>query len=407
MPRPDRRLGRWLRGLLVCLVLIVSRDAAAIPAFAWRTGTSCETCHQGRFPRLNAYGRRYQEAGFQLPDGAEDAVRARRSFEPGDPATALALLREAPLSIRGQVFEVVRPTSAPPEQPRARTTSVAYLMGGGAIAPGVSYFFSWSPFPAPMLHHARIGVHDLFAARIGRGTLNLRAGQILLLDFARPSHRFSIPGADASGAAVAGNNTLSTDAALPGIQLYGRPGWGPWHYEIAAVAGDAPGGVERDDHVDGFARTSFTLFQNTDHEVTPAVFGYLGRATIVTALGDVVLSQQDDVVMVGGDLDAMAGPFALNALVWTRRHGDPANDGAPVRLTAVQAELLWTPSRRVNASVRYDQLVVDGKGPTPTRNVAAQVGYAIAPNVIASVSWRQDLIHPDASTAVGVLDAAF
>ena len=42
--------------ILLC-GLAAPTDAEAIPPFARRYNTACTTCHQGHYPRLNAFGR--------------------------------------------------------------------------------------------------------------------------------------------------------------------------------------------------------------------------------------------------------------------------------------------------------------------------------------------------------------
>jgi hypothetical protein len=60
-----------LVALSVCLLLI-TRSANAIPAFARQYGTSCQTCHSV-FPKLNDFGKAFKDAGFQFPKGDETA----------------------------------------------------------------------------------------------------------------------------------------------------------------------------------------------------------------------------------------------------------------------------------------------------------------------------------------------
>jgi hypothetical protein len=388
----------------VLLATATPRPAEAIPPFARRYETSCGSCHQGHYPRLNAFGRQFRDNGYQLPDGAEDWARAQRTVEPGAPEGRLAVFKEVPLSLRGQVFGVV---SAAPEDPLFTNALFSFLVGGGTVGEDVSYFFTWTPFPDPALHQARVGFHNLFEKHLGSGTLNLRAGSLFLLDFQRPGHRFLSPGADSATALTVGNNAFSLAEPSLGVQLYGRPGWGPLHYELAVVAGDAPNGIERDDWKDVFARVSVTAFQNTDHELTPGVFAYVGRSEFETELGDLVLAQRDDFWIAGGDLEFDIGPFNLSAMGFASRHSDPKLDGTPVAYTAVRAEALWVPHTKWVASVRFEE-VSSADDPSLRRtSVAPHLTRLLSPNVLITLVWRHDLLEIDGSSAVLVVDVTF
>lgn len=63
-------------GLLMVLVVlgqlsIFAADAEAIPAFAKKYDVSCNTCHTPGFPKLNDFGNRFRDAGYQM-DADED-----------------------------------------------------------------------------------------------------------------------------------------------------------------------------------------------------------------------------------------------------------------------------------------------------------------------------------------------
>ncbi len=55
----------------VAVLLILSTDQSrAIPAFARKYKTSCQTCHNG-FPKLNAFGDAFRRNGYQFPGGTD------------------------------------------------------------------------------------------------------------------------------------------------------------------------------------------------------------------------------------------------------------------------------------------------------------------------------------------------
>ncbi len=64
--------GPRFRPLLSCalaaglLLLLVPGRASAIPAFARKYQTSCQTCHIV-FPKLNAFGEAFRLRGYHMP----------------------------------------------------------------------------------------------------------------------------------------------------------------------------------------------------------------------------------------------------------------------------------------------------------------------------------------------------
>ena len=58
----------------VSLLLGVASTAHAVPAFARKYQTSCQTCHIV-FPKLNAFGEAFRLRGYRLPGETEDMVK--------------------------------------------------------------------------------------------------------------------------------------------------------------------------------------------------------------------------------------------------------------------------------------------------------------------------------------------
>ena len=63
-----------LTGLL--FVVLNTPSASAIPAFARKYQTSCQTCHIG-FPKLNAFGEAFRLNGYRLPKETEDQIKLK------------------------------------------------------------------------------------------------------------------------------------------------------------------------------------------------------------------------------------------------------------------------------------------------------------------------------------------
>jgi hypothetical protein len=68
--------------LIVAIILVVPQTSNAIPAFARKYGFNCNMCHTG-YPKLNDWGQRFRDNGYQIPgqEGGESSV-----FDSGIPA---------------------------------------------------------------------------------------------------------------------------------------------------------------------------------------------------------------------------------------------------------------------------------------------------------------------------------
>src|SRR5471030_2302589 len=60
--------------LTVVAFLATASTASAVPAFARKYQTSCQTCHIV-FPKLNAYGEAFRLRGYRLPGETEEMVK--------------------------------------------------------------------------------------------------------------------------------------------------------------------------------------------------------------------------------------------------------------------------------------------------------------------------------------------
>jgi len=391
--------------LAMVFLLVPIQDAEAIPPFARKYDMSCGSCHQGHFPRLNEFGRRFRENGYQLPEGAEAPARARRSVEGTGIKERMTVFKEVPLSFRGQLFGVV--PVEPGEGPAFQNSVFSMINGGGAVAKDISFYFTWTPFPEPSLHQMKVGFHNLFRKTLGEGTLNVRVGRFFLLDFQRPSHRFLSPGVTAVSNVSVGSNSFTFAEANDGVVFYGRPGWGPFHYEIAVVNGQSTEGSDIDSRKDVFARATYTAFQNSTNQLTLGLLMYQGRSDITKELGDVILAQRDNFQIYGAELDADMGPTNLFVMVYQSRHSDPNNDGEPVSFQAYRAELAYFPNRRITTSVRFDGVASKDDESLDKLELGPHITYTAASNVLTTLAWRQDLATPTKSSLVGSVDVVF
>lgn len=115
--------------------LAMPTPAAAIPAFARKYGTNCTMCHSS-FPRLNDFGTRFRQNGYQLP--------GRESEEQSviDGPVPLALRTSA-----GFNYERIRNAPGTGDLAQLQVNGLD-LLAGGLLTRGIG-FFAVVPPPIP------------------------------------------------------------------------------------------------------------------------------------------------------------------------------------------------------------------------------------------------------------------
>lgn len=192
---------RWFSPLLVGLALIgTAAPAHAVPAFARKYQTSCQTCH-AMFPKLNAFGEAFRLRGYRMPGQTEDMVKEKpvslgapaykrlwpASIWPGEISSAVPLavnikladVNTSELNDDGSVASIGNDFQFPQE---------VNIFGAGTLGDHVSYLgevtFAENPDASVSvnLEHAHMGFDspfgpdDLFHFRIGKFAPNLVDG---------------------------------------------------------------------------------------------------------------------------------------------------------------------------------------------------------------------------------------
>jgi len=193
------------RPVLLIVLAIVSlcaatRAAEAVPAFARKYQTSCQTCHI-IFPKLNAFGEAFRLRGYRMPGETEEMVKEKpvslgapaykrlwpKAVWPGEVSSAVPLavnikfadVNTATLNPDGTVTSVKNDLQFPQE---------LNVFGAGTLGDHVSYLsevtFGENPDGSVgvELEHARLdfdspfGPEDLLHIRVGKFAPNLAAG---------------------------------------------------------------------------------------------------------------------------------------------------------------------------------------------------------------------------------------
>jgi len=249
--------------LLATAVLVVSPDpAAAIPAFARKYETSCQTCHVA-YPKLNAFGEAFRLLGYKMPGETEAQIKqadvplgapGQKKVFP-DAVWPGAIPRSLPLAVVGQ--GVVHSSSALEEPegeegaPVEESTRFDFvfpeevsLVAGGTAGEHVAYFgeIGFERGVEDGVMESEVGVEhfDVRFTRIIKDSpvLNAKVGAfqpelVNAFDHARRltltnyDSMFGVQTASAGGAGGVGESHhggaggLSLPPVATGIELYG------------------------------------------------------------------------------------------------------------------------------------------------------------------------------------------
>src|SRR5574340_595787 len=161
---------RWILagGAAALLLLAWPRPAAAIPVYARKYGTNCTMCHSS-YPRLNDYGVRYRQNGYQLPGREEEEQTVLES--------------PAPFAVRavaGYRQDTFRHTPDGLEVKHFQLAS-ADLLSGGLLAPDLGYIFVYPPrltgSASVVAQPGDVEMANAVFSRLG-GDNSLRAGRM-------------------------------------------------------------------------------------------------------------------------------------------------------------------------------------------------------------------------------------
>lgn len=397
------RSGASLLGLSLVVLALAGRDAAASPSFARKYNVGCGNCHAVAYPELNAFGRQFQENGYQLPEGAEEAPRDRTTQQPGTILERLGLWRELPLALRGVAYVSIPVDAAGSGRNTSdwRLPDQIYLIGGGSLFKDVSVFLSASVAPALMLHHATVGVHNLF---FGEGYLNLRVGSLLLLDFMHPEHRTITRAGNLAATTKVGLNPTQLDTSHLGFDLYGRLAGRKLFYEVAVVQGaqGTDGVNDLDSNKDVFAQLQY--LPRPQHVL--GVLGYYGRTQITSKALSVDLRFTDPFYVAGADVELNFGPLTLFAYGLYGHHDNARGDGKAASYVGMRGELRARLRHDLLLQARYDGVESHDDASLVKRVASANLSWMFLTNFKVALEFGANLASFKNSTGFVVLDVA-
>ncbi len=389
--------------LVAISAALAPAPALAIPAFSRKYATSCLTCHAGAFPALNAYGRQFQENGFQLPKGAEEPVREGETLAPGAPWERLLVLEKLPLALRARGSATVQ-FSAPAGSNGNRVNLSALdrfsLLAGASVFPDISFVAAADIGPQPALPHAAFGFHNLL---FGEGALNVRAGKLLLLDFLRPAHRDPTYLGNPGAPVPVGLNPWVLDSSQLGLDVYGRVAHRKLFYEIAVVQGvQGPDGLsDLDAYKDVFAQ-----LQASHETLTVGLLGYFGQTLLVDTARTPALRFTDRFWTAGADVEWAIGKATLFGYALRTVHGDPTGQGYAIGFNSLRAQVDYQLTRELLATLRYDAVLAPASAGIARQLLTGFASYDVLTNLRLSAELVGVLDQPEQSSLRIGLDLA-
>jgi hypothetical protein len=343
------------------LLVFFSESAFAIPAFARKYGFNCNMCHVA-FPKLNDFGQRFRDNGYQIPgqSGLEQTV-----FETTIP---IALRTTAGHSL-------YKSTKG--------TTSAFHLYGLDVLAAGVlqkniSFFFVYTPrIDAPAADYTgassgnnpsqlgSIESANLVFSNLVPDKLNLRVGRFEPAYQLLSSKRLYYVQQSFDMYGFAGSrNAFDFSANQIGIEASGRFPRG-MKYALGLVNGTGAN-PENNTFKDMYVVLSETFGKGEGQSAGQrvGVFGYLGRqptvsGTFVSPNGDTNGAQNRGFSRVGGDLSLNWQTFNLQAMVFRAVDDRAFNLVQPssdytFNGGVVQIDWAGVPNNRLVTSVMYN-----------------------------------------------------
>ncbi|MEI8254094.1 MAG: hypothetical protein WCJ30_00310 [Deltaproteobacteria bacterium] len=395
----------WLLAVLAIACTLAPRTAGAVPVFARRYGTSCQTCHVV-FPRLTPFGEAFRRNGYRFPDGQDEDFRRQEPQALG--ASAYRDLfpnavwpGEIPSSIPVSIF-----MSSTAAYDRANPASVSFASLGGTVrltaaAALGEHFSAWAGVnvAASTAATASVSLERAFLTikPFDRPYLNFRIGRFEPGVFGFSMHRLPGPMPWIISTPVHDNQFMLEPTQL-GVEATGVGARGRATYAVGYVQGagnqlaiprDFYGrlgfkiGGMRLDGVTSSGEVSIASPQPwREWSVQVGMFGYMGLAS----LGNTTVASQDDrFVVAGGDVNATFGDLLLIAAYSVGRNSRPSLADPTISPIShhwmVQLDYVIFPW--LVPGVRVEQNFVDGQMRT---RVIGQVYALVRANVRMSLT---------------------
>jgi hypothetical protein len=191
------QISTLLVGLLAATCILVE-SAQAVPAFARKYEVTCNACHT-RQPRLNAYGQRFMENGYQLP-GTEDGGTTMKDLL-GGPLNGVTLddiSNFMAVRLRGDVQKAsFREQTEATDKVEIVFPNVINIFFAGSATENISFFLEGEFAPGEGEEDAALGFErvalifsNIAGDALGHQAVNMKIGNFDPSSmYAFPTHR--------------------------------------------------------------------------------------------------------------------------------------------------------------------------------------------------------------------------
>ncbi len=277
-------------------------DADAIPAFARKYNVTCTVCHT-REPRLNTFGERFLENGYQMPGTEDGGIVGKKKLGDvtlPDVTDYLAFRMRANAVSMFNVDEQDADTG-PKDRTLLGSPRNFTLLGAGTITNNVGFFADTSDRAVITLNN--LGMHNLAHLRIGEfdpsafyshstrrqqlGIVTAKLGGASSLMLAPAAFAAKFSGLhDRHGALIDPSTpSLFNTESEVGIDIHGRP-FGDWFlYQVGVLNGEGEGTSDSNNSKDWYVMGRLDWAQSNLFSANISGFSYMGtnNATIAAA----------------------------------------------------------------------------------------------------------------------------
>lgn len=375
------------------VILFLSADAEAIPAFARKYNMSCNVCHTV-FPKLKPYGEEFAANGFVIPDKEP----SRFYKKTGD--DLLSLMRELPLALRFELYGTYENNS--PANTDFKTPYFLKLMSGGNIYKDISYYVYFY-----LAERGEIaGIEDAFVmfnnVVSNKVDLDMYVGQFQVSDplFKRElrleQEDYKIYTSTPGRSLV----NLKYDRGV--MFAYGAPTKTDLTVEVVNGSG-----IHTTDifDVDKYKNVLVRASQELAPFLRVGAFGYYGKEQPVPD------SSANEMYMAGADLSAGNEYVELNAQYVYRSDSNPYRlsntSGSRAMTRGGFAELLVSPNgpdSRLTGHLLYNYVDSD-QSDLKYQSYTAGIGYQLARNVRLIGEYTYEQEHKDSKVTLGIITA--
>lgn len=412
---------RNVLALAVVTLAFLPAEAGAVPAFARKYGTSCETCHTV-YPKLTPFGEAFRRNGFRFPgvdgDYAKQATvpmgneQQKKVFPnavyPGDLPSSI------PIAIGFNGAATVHPDAASSAAKADGKTGVtlnglvgeAHVWMGGSYDDTITYFGEVTAADGGAeVEHAQVDFNDLVGPK---HAVNLAVGlfQPALSSFGPHSSYVGdmgmtiVPATGLFGATSDSFDVVDahTGAEASGVLASGRLDWAagveggtnasvrPTENAYAHV-GYKIGGMRLDG--EGTTGPQDTKKPWAENAVTIDLFAYHSNSQFLNA-DPTPAAVQDVAMTIGGGVRAQYGSLELNAGAFSESHSHALGDGTKATALAQYDELSYIVYPWLVPAVRVEYVTLKPSGISAVNDLRIEPGVAmlIRPNLKVTVAGQ-------------------